>query len=142
MLDKIRILLAKLMALTQQKTLLEKFCDAIQEFEGWNTTSRSFRNKNPGNLKYTSLTKELGAVSCDVNNYAIFKNEESGYNALNYFVRLACENKLKDYKSNMTIWQFFIVYAPSRDNNNPLKYALFVAKETGLDINDKIIELL
>lgn len=48
-------------------------------------------------------------------------------NALKDYVTRACTGKHKAYKPTFTINEFFNVYAPSSDNNNPYKYASYVA---------------
>ena len=142
LLSKLRIMLAKLMAQLENKTLLDKFCEGIQSFEGWTPNSRSWRNCNPGNIKYGSLAKELGAYGQDDLGFAKFADSKSGFQALKEFVSLACRNKLKAYKADMTIYQYFCTYAPSNDGNSPIIYSKSVAKKCGLSITDKISNLL
>jgi hypothetical protein len=43
--------------------------------------SRSFRNKNPGNMKYGDFAKEHGATGEDKGGFAIFPNMETGASA-------------------------------------------------------------
>ena len=43
--------------------------------------SRSFRNKNPGNIKYGDYAKEHGATGADTEGFAIFPNMETGTSA-------------------------------------------------------------
>ncbi len=116
--------------------LLVKFCQAIQEFEGYYPGSRSFRNCNPGNIKMSSYTKELGAIGADKDNFAIFKIYEDGFNALKQFVKDAGSDKLKLYH-DCTIKSFFEVYS-----DNSLAYANFVAKKLNVNINEKVGSLI
>lgn len=141
-LEQLKLILLKLMAIIKGKTLLETFCEAIKMHEGWTPTSRSRRNFNPGNLKYTDLTKSLGAINKDKDNFAIFANYDAGFKALMDFVVLACTNKLKAYKGDMMIFEFFNVYAPSSDNNNPIRYAMVVARYCGISEREFIKNLL
>ncbi len=143
---QLKIALLKTMAIVQKTTLLKKFCSAIKDYEGYFIGSRSYRNCNPGNIKCSqpfekSLAHELGAIGQDADNFAKFKNFDAGFQALKDFVTLACMNKLKAYK-NVSILEFFNIYAPSSDNNNPNSYASYVAKKVGLDIKDKMSVLL
>ena len=83
---------------------------------------------------------ELGATKC-VNNLAVFPTFEKGYAALKQFLIYACTDQLRSYKSTMTLLDFYKVYAPSADKNNPLNYATAVAKDLGVSIDAKISSL-
>lgn len=115
---------------------------AIQRHEGFYPGSASHRNNNPGNFRCSPLIMgELGATKC-VNNLAIFPTYEKGFAALKQFLTYACTDKLRSYQSAMTLLQFYKVYAPSADKNNPLGYAIAIAKDLGISINTKIKDLL
>ena len=113
------------------------FCQAVKIHEGFFEGSRSQRNNNPGNLRFTSLTASLGATSKDLDNFAYFPSYEIGWNALLSFVKLAANNQLRDYK-DCDILSFFKTYAPASDNNSTTRYAEFVARQ----INDSPESLL
>lgn len=102
---------------------LNDFCKAIKSYEGYFPDSRSYRNKNPGNLKMTSLTASLGAIDKDQSNFCIFPDYATGWSALQSFVRLATENQLKDYH-DATIFSFFKSYS-----DNSVRYANYVANQ-------------
>jgi len=119
--------------------MLDKFIDAIQQFEGYFPPckaypkgSLSFRNCNPGNLRYTEYTKSLGGTK-GLNGFAAFKTLAAGRKALGQFLKDAAGNKLKAYKGQLTLKQFFAIYAPVTDNNSPSHYALSVAANLGVD---------
>jgi hypothetical protein len=80
---------------------------------------------------------EFGAIKC-VNNLAVFSTYEKGLAALKQFLVYACTDKLKSYKSTMTLLEFYSRYAPSSDGNSPKNYAGAVAKDLGLTIDTKI----
>jgi hypothetical protein len=61
-----------------KKSRLAEWTAAIQSFEGWFPGSVSYRNKNPGNLKYTGQRKAIGR---DAQNHAIFASYKDGYDA-------------------------------------------------------------
>lgn len=122
----------------ESKTLLDRFCLAIQKYEGFYPGSRSYRNNNPGNLYYAS---QQGTVGRDEKGFAVFDTYGNGYKALKNQIRLAISGKSKYYKPDMSIIDFFSVYAPYHDSNDPYSYALFVARETGLDPQTKIKDL-
>lgn len=120
---------------------IEEWASAIKKHEGWFDGSASKRNNNPGNFRCSSLVMgELGATKC-VNNLAVFPDYETGWKALKQFLIYACTDKLRSYKSTMTILDFYKVYAPSSDNNNPLNYATCVANDLGITTSTKISTL-
>ena len=112
---------------------------AIKEYEGWKPGSRSFRNCNPGNLRYY---KQIGSTGKDRNGFAIFPSYEVGINALMRQLVIAANGTSKAYRSTMTLIDFFRVYAPSSDNNEPDRYAQFVANKLQVDPNIQIKNLL
>ena len=113
---------------------LEEFAEAIKTFEGWYPGSRSYRNLNPGNLKYTSLVQSLGAIGQDEGGFAKFIAYGDGFNALCDFIKFASEDRLLLYK-NCTIKSFFAVYSP---DGNSLPYANFVAKKCEVPVETSL----
>ena len=120
-------------------TTLDKFCLAIKEFEGWKPGSKSFRNKNPGNIKF--IGQRL-AIAKDAGGFCIFVKYEDGYKTLYTMVYNACAGKSVVYKPTMTILAYFKKYAPSSDKNDPDAYAKFVAKKVGLPVDTQIKKLI
>ncbi|MGH9378744.1 MAG: hypothetical protein ACRD1I_08090 [Terriglobia bacterium] len=103
---------------------MEAVADAIMSFEGWYAGSRSNRNRNPGNLRNTSLPHTL-----DPDQYAVFKEFIGGYNALMRDLR----DKFLGYTKTglgpeSTLLDLFEKYAPADDANAPVIYASFVAQ--------------
>lgn len=120
---------------------IEAWAKAIQRHEGYYPGSASYRNNNPGNFRCSSLVMgEFGATKC-VNNLAVFPTFEKGFAALKQFLIYACTDQLRSYKKEMTLHEFYSVYAPSNDGNNPLNYATAVAKEMGVSVGTKIKDL-
>lgn len=124
---------------TTMDSKIDLWCKATQEHEGYFKGSRSFRNNNPGNLKYVGQATATGA---DEKGFCIFPDYESGYNALKNMFTRACLGNSKVYKPEMTLLDFYNKYAPSSDDNNPLIYAQFVAKRIGVDITTQIKTLI
>lgn len=123
------------------KNRIEDWALAIKKHEGYFAGSASYRNNNPGNFRCSSLVMgEFGATAC-ANNLAVFPTYEKGWSALKQFLIYACTDQLRSYKSTMTLLDFYKVYAPSADNNNPLNYASAVAKDLGVSIDTKIADL-
>lgn len=98
--------------------------------------SLSYRNRNPGNLRWSPLqTGERGGFS-------YFDTYEIGFEALKHQLNIAASGRSRVYKPTMSILQFFEVYAPSGDNNHPQTYAKFVANELGVSVDTPISSLL
>lgn len=121
---------------------LVAWAKAIQEHEGWYPGSRSQRNNNPGNLRFTGYVQGLGATGKDGSNFAIFPSADRGFAALCQFLRDAAEGKLIPYKGDPTLRQFYRVYAPANDNNQPDTYAAVVASKVGVDVDTHISQLI
>lgn len=120
----------------------EAWAKAIQKHEGYFPGSRSFRNNNPGNFRCAQwLMNEFKALRCE-DNFIVFGSFEDGWKALLGFLRYAATDKLRSYRSTMTLYEFFSVYAPSADKNNPKAYAEDVARQIGISPFTKIKELL
>ncbi len=119
---------------------LDLWCEGIKEHEGWFAGSRSYRNKNPGNLKYVGQRRAVGK---DSGGFCIFASYEDGFNELKeMLVRAGTPPDTGVYRANMTLLEFFRKYAPSADNNNPDNYAKVVARKIGVGIDVPISSLI
>ena len=128
---------------------LIKLASAIQDFEGWFPPSAlrpfgsaSFRNNNPGNIRWGNYAVSLGAIKKSPGNYAIFPDYAMGFGALCSFISDACNGELPAYNPNKGLDAFFMVYAPFGDNNNPIRYANVVANKLGVEVGAPIKNLL
>ena len=118
-----------------------RWAEITKTHEGWFVGSRSYRNNSPFNFRLSQFIKELGAIGADKDNFAIFPSYETGWQAGLEFLRTAKKNQLITYRkyaekmkrpnSVCTLGDFYQVYAPSADQNNPLAYAETVAKYIG-----------
>jgi hypothetical protein len=125
------------------KFMIKQWREAIKKHEGFFPGSRSYRNNNPGNLRFTSYTSSLGKNrGQDSGRFIIYDTLEIGTKALDQFLVDASTNVLRAYKGEMTLHEFYKVYAPSGDGNYPLGYATAVAKDLGVPITTKIKDLL
>ena len=100
---------------------LEAVADAIQVFEGWKPGTRSYENRNPGNLRLQGRT-------ADDKGYTIFPDLPTGYAAL----LRELQSKFSGANSHgigpsSTLLALFNIYAPPSDNNPTNSYAQFVA---------------
>lgn len=109
---------------TSKADLLEKMCQAIKVHEGWYKDSRSQRNNNPGNCKYSSVgyLAKYKKVKMDKDGFAIFETYELGWT---YLQNLILE-KAKRHPT-WTLKQFFNEYAPPIENDT-VRYSSLVAK--------------
>lgn len=140
------------------------WANATKLFEGWKPNSRSFRNRNAGNLRYTPYTKSLGAIGKDYSNFCIFPTDEIGFAALCTFLKDAASRQVKPYHvfshgipchreimptgragqelPDITLLNFYEIYAPSEDNNFPKIYSKFVATKLGVPVTTLIKDLV
>jgi hypothetical protein len=100
---------------------LEATADAIMAFEGWKIGSRSYENRNPGNVRLPGRT-------ADDKGYTIFPDLPTGYAAL----LRELQSKFNGQNTHgigpaSTVLQLFDIYAPPSDNNPTNSYAAFVA---------------
>ncbi len=110
--------------------LLNSFCLAIQKHEGWGPGTRSFRNKNPGNLVFAH---QPGATPEPNGRFAVFATYELGFQSLKNQVLAGAKGTSHVYMPGMNLYEFFASYAPSADHNDPLSYAESVA--TYINVN-------
>ena len=103
------------------------------------STDRNKRNNSPGNLRASELIQGFnGYLTKDIDNFAIFKNYECGFNALCKFLTMAAEDNLIPYHGARTLYKFTKIYAePPNDN-----YAKNVANALKVNINVDISTLL
>ncbi len=125
---------------------LNLWAEAIKEHEGWFAPSKaypegskSYRNNNPGNLRYVGQPSATGP---DKTGFCIFPTYKDGFNALVSMLKNAATGKSKVYKPTMTLLDFFRTYAPAADSNNPDAYADAVAKKIGVRSNTVISTLV
>lgn len=108
----------------------------MSQFEGYYAGTIATKNHNPGNLRSSPFqTGKYGG-------FAVFPDYETGLYALKYQIYLAASGKSRYYRSDMTLLEFFNVYAPPHDSNQPNVYTAFVVKQTGLTKDTLISDLI
>ena len=167
--SRLRALIERLLAqvlVIKKSTMdekLNKFCLAVQSVEDYvlpggkyrngeiaPTGSRSYKNFNPGNLKYVGQRLAIGQ---DKNGFARFASYEDGFNTLALMVKRVCQGISNTYNKEamkryghespeMTFPEFFSIYAPSTDDNNPDAYADTVSKMTGFSVGTRMSWLI
>jgi hypothetical protein len=88
--------------------------------------SRSWRNNNPGNLKFGKFAEKQGAISQDEQGFAIFPDYETGRKAK---ATLLFESP--SYKDK-TITEAINRYAPREDDNPTSNYVQAIVQATGM----------
>lgn len=109
--------------------LLDALAQAIWYYEGHHPGDRNMRNNNPGNLRNPTG----GDHPADPEGYLIFESFTAGYQALlmDLQAKITGQNR-HGLDQNSDLEEFFSVYAPSHDHNQPKIYAGFVAHWLGL----------
>ena len=94
--------------------------------------TRSWRNSNPGNIRYSKFAQNVGAIG-QAGGFAVFPNEQVGMYAIEALLRTDSYNKL-------TLAGAISRYAPPVENNTAA-YHRNIEKLTGLSINKKMSDL-
>lgn len=94
--------------------------------------SRSWRNKNPGNIRYSDFARRAGAIGT-AGGFAVFPDEETGMQAITALLRSNSYNKL-------TVAGAISRYAPPFENDTAA-YHRKMEKLTGLSVNKRMADL-
>jgi hypothetical protein len=105
-------------------TPLEALADSIMQFEGWAKASRSWRNRNPGNLRPTSADQP------QIDGYRVFPSLVQGFAALRDDLSSKFDGS-HGLTPASTLLDLLSVYAPAGDKNSPNAYTQFVCAWTG-----------
>ena len=138
LINAIKALIGLMPTVVKKNDRVHEFCMGIRQHEGWYEGSRSWRNNNPGNVKYSPVgyLPIYGTVLKDKDNFAIFKDYETGWLYLNNLIKAKCTKF-----PNQTILEFINIYAPSSDGNDPFVYARFLADKLGVDITYQLKDI-
>jgi hypothetical protein len=110
---------------------------AIQKFEGWYPGSRSYRNNNPGNIRWFGSkfpSWMVGATGTDESGHVIFDTVAHGTQSLVNLLTMAITGKSSIYKPTDTIYDFFGKYAEA----NQSSYANSVASALNMPVGAQI----
>lgn len=118
------------------KSKIDLWCEAIKRME-----KAKMSLNNPGNIKCDHIMHK-DAMGKDYRGLCIFPTYDKGYLALRNMLVRACTTGSSSYHPDMTLIEFYHVYAPTSDGNYPLQYATFVANYIGVPVTTKIKELL
>jgi hypothetical protein len=101
---------------------LEAIADGIMAFEGWKPGSRSYRNRNPGNLEGGH-----GRATGVAGPYNVYDSFLDGYSDLLDELKAKFSgNNRHGIGPTSTFLELMNVYAPPSDNNPTTAYAAFV----------------
>jgi hypothetical protein len=92
--------------------------------------SKSFENRNPGNLRSGSFAESRGAID-DGHGYAKWPTVIQGLAAMVSLLGV------KSYR-DLSLADAIKRYAPANDNNRPQEYADYVAQRAGVAQTQKI----
>ncbi len=119
------------------KATIAAFCAAIAAYEG-GPGDANHRNCNPGNVRYnpSGYLPIYGTVRRSPAGFAIFRDWDTGM----LYLRNMLKGQIHAHP-NETILQFMQRYAPSSEND-PLKYAQFIAKRLSTDTSFQMKNLV
>lgn len=125
---------------------IDLWCHAIQAREGFFAPGENpqyprgtpaWQNNNPGNCVY------IGQPHAVKNGrFAKFDTYTNGYTYLKNMLINACTGKSKIYNPDMTLLQFYDIYSPASDGNDPVSYAAQVANAIGCTVGTQIKNLV
>jgi hypothetical protein len=115
-------------------------CKAIQNYEGWEPGSRSYRNNNPGNIDFENqpnavletIPKGYNENPC----FAHFNTYTDGFQALYDLWVNICTVPSKDYQPTMTLDQAIFVYN-GQGANSP-EYAASIATALSVPVGTQL----
>lgn len=121
---------------------LEAVADAIMRYEGWDPKTRSYVNRNPGNLRPAiHPDAESTQYPVDDHGFFVYPDFATGYNALLRDLRAKFTGANRHgLGPASTLLGMMQIYAPSADANNPLDYAQFIATWCRSALNRPITE--
>lgn len=94
--------------------------------------TRSWRNNNPGNLRYSEFSRKAGAIA-SAGGFAVFPDEATGMAAIGKLLRT-------NTYSRLTITQAIERYAPPFENNT-IRYNKKIEELTGLSPSMRVADL-
>ena len=113
-------------------TRLEQLCEAIKSYEGWYWGSRSWRNNNPGNLRFSIFQ------SGQKDGFAVFPSSKAGYWALWWDLFQKCRGyTVTGLNRDKTLENLINVWAPPSENDT-LIYVGAVSKQLNIPPSTKL----
>lgn len=94
--------------------------------------TRAWRNKNPGNIRYSKFAQNAGAIGT-AGGFAVFPDEDTGISAITALLR-------SDTYRNLTVGDAIRRYAPPHENDTRA-YQRYLERLTGVKIDTRINDL-
>lgn len=111
--------------------LIRKYTDADGMTESRTGGTKSWRNKNAGNIRYGAYAKSKGAIGQDSDGFAMFASEDDGEKAREDLIFNS-----KSYK-DLSVDSMISKYAPPSENNTK-QYQSIARTATGTSGNTKL----
>ena len=124
---------------TRLQERIELWAEGIKISEGWFLGSKSWRLKNPGNLKYAG---QPGAVGKDKTGIAEFGSYEAGWSALLKQLEIAVDGTSKNYSPDMPLYAFTKKYADLPDGKELANYIFNITKRLKVAPEIKIKDII
>lgn len=106
---------------------------AIRKHEGWTPGSRSWRQNNPGNLRWSAYQKDTK------DDFAVFNDENEGMVGLLFDLYCKCSGRTRTgLGPDSTLEKLIYVWAPPADNNNSAAYVKAVSDRIGVRPDTKL----
>lgn len=122
---------------------IKKLAEYIRDYEG-KPGDRNYRNNNFINARFHfgGYMPKYGKVTQDKDGFAVFPTAEQGWAYSCNMLLAACKGQSGTFKPNMTMVQFFNVFAPTEDKNDPATYCKHVCAQMGIPITTQLKDLL
>ena len=113
---------------------IEALADAIMQHEGWFPGSRSYSNRNPGNLRWSSVPHTMDWVG-----FCVFDGLINGYDALIADLTGKClGHTVTGLGPDSTLRDLIYVWAPPSDGNDTVLYVERVLEFMTRALNETI----
>jgi len=96
----------------------------------------AWRCNNPGNLKFSPFSQNLGAIGKDINGHAVFPTIEHGNQARYTLLFLDTSRYF-----NRSLYETISIYAPASDGNDVDWYVSQIERTTGINRNTRLCDL-
>jgi hypothetical protein len=118
------------------KEQLRKVCEGIKEAEGWFIDSRSWRNHNPGNLRWSPFA--LGSDG----EFAKFIDDQTGFFAMMWDVHQKAKGETRTGLNGEKTIEDLIKVWTAAELTDLEKYIKIVERVSGLNRKTKLKELI
>jgi hypothetical protein len=119
--------------------MYDSVVNAIAGFEGYNTFgSVASMNNNPGNIMYGTFAQKTGSIGPDLQGYAIYPTQQTGFNAADQLVSNYA-NKGATIQSLIESWA--PSNAPGNTPQSTANYVKYVSNQLGVSPDTPVSSL-